>query len=265
LKPVEVLVIDSDSEDGTAQLAANLGCCVYSIPRREFDHGGTRNYGVSRASGDILVFLTQDALPKNPEFLQRLTAPIRDGRAAAAYARQIAAPDANPREVFTRLYNYPPESCLRHITTIQHRTLRSFFFSNAASAFSRASFDSVGQFPAPVPAYEDLILCARLLNAGHYVAYVADAEVVHSHRLTLRETYRRYAGAGLIAKDHHNTLRCASSSGDGFTFTRQQVRYLLRVGRPELIPAAIAEAGVKAFAYCFGSMFPGAHRQVGAG
>jgi rhamnosyltransferase len=255
LRPDEVLVVDSESIDGTANLAASLGCIVHVVLRRRFDHGGSRNLGAEKASGGILVFLTQDALPNTPEFLSRLTAPIREGRAAAAYARQIPSADATPSEAFARLYNYPPQSSVRHISKIDQRTLRTFFFSNAASAVSRAAFDSVGGFPAPVPTNEDMLLCARLLDAGQKIEYVADAEVIHSHNFSLAQVFWRYLRIGVVVEEYRETLRTSGNSSDGFDFVRQQLAHLWRSGHSMQVPRALAEAITKAFAYRCGRAF----------
>ena len=252
IENTEIIIIDSESDDGTARVAASLGCVVHSIARRRFDHGGARNFGADKASGEILVFLTQDALPASSEFLSRLTAPI-DGRlTAASYARQIPAAAATPIETFARSYNYPPQSSLRHISRVERRTLRTFFFSNAASAISRICFERVGRFPAPVQTNEDMLLCARLLDAGYQIAYVAEAEVVHSHQFSLAELFRRYFRIGLVVGEHYDTLRSVGNSGEGFTFVRRQISYLLRAGHYELIPSAVVEASVKALAFHFG-------------
>jgi len=264
VKHLEVIVVDSESEDGTAEMAASLGCIVQSIARCQFDHGGTRNLGVDVSSGDTLVFLTQDALPVSKEFLARLIAPI-DGRiTAASYARQVAAPGATPTEAFARLYNYPRESSTRHISRVEHRTLKTFFFSNTASAVSRACFEAVGRFPAPVPTNEDMLLCARLLDAGYQIAYVAEAEVVHSHDFSLGEVFRRYFRIGKVAREHRATLRVGRNSGEGLDFVRGQIAHLQRIGRSELIPGAVVEAGVKAMAFYCGHAWRWRSTSVGA-
>ena len=105
------------------------------------------------ASGNILVFLTQDALPVSKDFIARLIEPI-DGRVtAAAYARQIPGPEATPTEAFARLYNYPPESSSRHISSVHRRTLKTFFFSNAARPLTGPALRRWGDF---------LLLCQRM-------------------------------------------------------------------------------------------------------
>ena len=71
LRPREIIVIDSDSRDGTAELARSLGAIVYEIDQRDFDHGGTRNEAASRAGGEVLVFMTQDAMPASGDLLER--------------------------------------------------------------------------------------------------------------------------------------------------------------------------------------------------
>jgi rhamnosyltransferase len=255
MKDVEVIVVDSESADGTADLAVSLGCIVQRIARVEFDHGGTRNFAVDMSSGDFLVFLTQDALPVSEKFLARLIAPI-DGRVtAAAYARQIADPKATPTEVFARLYNYPPESSMRHISRVERRSLKAFFFSNTASAISRHCFEKVGRFPSPVATNEDMLLCARLMDTGYQIAYVAEAEVTHSHEFTPAELFRRYFRIGTVAREYQGMLRVERNAKEGLDFVRRQIAHLQRIGRPELIPGAVVEAGLKALAFYCGHVW----------
>jgi glycosyltransferase involved in cell wall biosynthesis len=67
--PVEVLVVDSGSSDGSVEIARRHGARVIEIPRAEFSHGGTRNLAVAEATGDVVVFLTQDATPASEQWL----------------------------------------------------------------------------------------------------------------------------------------------------------------------------------------------------
>ncbi|NCU38313.1 glycosyltransferase, partial [Candidatus Saccharibacteria bacterium] len=83
--PDEILVVDSDSTDGTPRLAQDMGCTVLAIARRDFNHGGTRNLASRHARGDILVFMTQDALPVDSHFLEQLLDPILSGTVTACF------------------------------------------------------------------------------------------------------------------------------------------------------------------------------------
>ena len=206
------------------------------------------------AAGEILVFLTQDVVPCGATFLTCLTAPIKNRLAAASYARQVPGEGASHMETFARLYNYPLESSLRGLPLTGRRTLKAFFFSNAASAVSRCCFEEVGRFPAPVSTNEDMLLCARLLDRGHRIAYVAEAQVTHSHRLTLLQVFRRYFRIGVVAREYHSTLRCVRNSSEGLDFVKSQIGYLSDINRYDLIPVAITEAGVKALAFHFGKI-----------
>ena len=46
---------------------------LIDVPPREFGHGRTRNLGARRAGGDLIAFLTQDAVPA-PGWLDALVA-----------------------------------------------------------------------------------------------------------------------------------------------------------------------------------------------
>ena len=72
LQPSEVLVIDSSSSDGTAELATRDKSRVVVISRAEFCHGGTRQHAAELlADADILVYLTQDAILADASALAR--------------------------------------------------------------------------------------------------------------------------------------------------------------------------------------------------
>jgi glycosyltransferase involved in cell wall biosynthesis len=75
----EIVVVDSNSSDGTAEIAANMGARVLHEPRRGY--GQACLTGLSAAtSPDIVVFLDGDYSDR-PAELPVLVAPIIDGRA----------------------------------------------------------------------------------------------------------------------------------------------------------------------------------------
>jgi glycosyltransferase involved in cell wall biosynthesis len=75
----EVIVVDSNSTDGTPELAANLGARVISEPRRGY--GRACLTGIeSTLSPEIIVFLDGDYSDR-PSELPILLAPILEGRA----------------------------------------------------------------------------------------------------------------------------------------------------------------------------------------
>src|SRR5262245_9578063 len=73
-RPVELMVVDSASTDGSAELARRHGARVIAIAPDEFSHGRTRNLLVEQSRGDHIAFLTQDAVPANERWLAKLLA-----------------------------------------------------------------------------------------------------------------------------------------------------------------------------------------------
>lgn len=94
--PDEILVIDADSTDGTAQQAQratviNWRDILPEIPPRP-GKGESLWRGVAAATGDIIVFIDADLLHPRPGMVRALTEPFRDERihlVKADYQRSI--------------------------------------------------------------------------------------------------------------------------------------------------------------------------------
>src|SRR5215216_6782781 len=68
-RPLEIVVVDSGSTDGSVELARRHGARVEQIPPAEFSHGGTRNRLMELTRGDHVAFVTQDSVPAGPGWL----------------------------------------------------------------------------------------------------------------------------------------------------------------------------------------------------
>lgn len=245
LRPERVIVVDSSSTDGSRADWLAAGCEVVRIDRRDFDHGGTRNLGARLAGdADILVFMTQDAIPADESWLEELCAPLLSGEAVAAYARQLPRPEASPLETFARTFNYPPEPALKTRDDVARLGIKAYFFSNVCSAVKRDAFWAVGGFPERIILNEDMVLAARLMAEGGTVAYAASARVYHSHDYTLKQQFKRNFDIGASWAEVPE-LQGLAVVGEGLRFVRGQLGYVVARGRPELAPYAVLEAATK--------------------
>ncbi len=243
--PDELLIIDSSSTDGTPALWAAGGARLLTIAKRDFDHGGTRNVAARAALGDILVFLTQDALPAHHGWLTALVAPLLAGEAAASYGRQLARADASPLEAFARAFNYPATSQRKTRDDIERLGVKAFFFSNACSSVLKTAFLEVGMYPERTIVNEDYLLAAKLLYAGYAIYYAAEAKVYHSHSYTLAQQAQRSFDIGVSLARGDNGVAEVRASGEGGRYLKAQLAHLWQERRYPLLPYAVLEAAAR--------------------
>jgi len=190
-----ILVVDSSSKDGTAQYARECGVKVEIIPQSDFNHGLTREFARKKLGTNIVVMMTQDAIPACDDLIQRLVKPILSGQAAVSYARQLPHLKAGFFESFPRDFSYSEKSYLRGIEDLKTYGSLTYFCSDSCAAWLNSALDAVGGFDS-VLLGEDSVATARLLQKGFKIAYVAEALVRHSHAFSLLQEFKRYFDAG---------------------------------------------------------------------
>lgn len=228
----EIIVVDSSSHDSTAEIIRRYGNRVrfFQIPQESFDHGKTRDWALRQSSGEVVCFLSQDALPSGSRYLEKLLEPLREPNIAAAYCRQVPRPNASFPEKCIREFNYPAQGKSWGERDISRYGLKAFFFSNVCSAYKRAAYDAVGGFDYPILISEDMMIAAKLLHNGHDLAYTADATVYHSHDLTIHEEYERNARIGFVMEQYRDRLSGVDANDEGFAMLKHVSRELVRGG-----------------------------------
>lgn len=195
----EILAIDSDSDDGTRAALERAGARVTRIARADFGHGRTRNQCAAPARGEFLVFLSQDVVPCDANFLTHLVAAFDAPSVAGAYARILPHASDDPLTARTVLAapeasDVPRESALAEGSTLADLDPRAraelVRFNDVASAIRRRVFE-VLPFP-DVHFGEDAAWAARALAAGHTIRFVPAACVHHAHRYGPRAAFARY-------------------------------------------------------------------------
>lgn len=232
--PGEILVVDSSSEDATRDIVASYagrGVSLDVIERSEFNHGATRDRAFTRTVGDYTLFMTQDAVPAGDCYIERLIAPLMADKAIALVSgRQLPKPDARRFEQLVRAFNYPDEPSVRGAEDLPSYGIKTFFASDVCSAYRRTAYMECGGF-APVNTNEDMLMAARLIAAGHKVAYEPSAAVYHSHNLTPGQQFRRNREVGAFLAVHAGELMGASEIGEGGRLVKAVSAQLLREGR----------------------------------
>lgn len=250
LKP-RVLVVNSSSNDGTVELAREMGAETLVVPRRSFNHGMTREHARRVLGTDIVVMITPDAYATSPDMIGHLVAPIVEGRAAVTYARQIPHTGAGIFERFAREFNYPPESHIRSYDDRARWGSFLYFCSDSCAAWSNPALDAIDGI-GPTLTMEDAIGAAKLLRRGHRIAYVAEAIVHHSHTYSLKQEFRRMFDVGYERRRQKELL--LSSGGDearGSRYVKALMRQLLRE-QPHLILYAVLQNAAKLAGYKLG-------------
>lgn len=227
----EIIVIDSSSEDGTVKICNSLPVKLINIARKDFDHGKTRDIALRESKGDIVIFMTQDAVPTNNELISELVAPFSDPEVAIVTGRQLPKSDASAMEKAIRKFNYPSTSQIRTRIDIPQYGIKTFFSSDVCAAYNRLIYEKIGGFEYPLKTNEDMFFAAKAINAGYKVIYNAEAKVFHSHNLSLREQYRRNYIQGYEIEKHQDLLNGVSQNSEGIMLVKFVSKKLLAQGR----------------------------------
>lgn len=255
--PSQVLVVDSESTDGSFDGEVNQKFQLTRIPKASFNHGGTRDLalGLLDRSIEVVVFLTQDALLANEYALERLVASFSNPQVAAAYGRQLPHKDAKPLGAHARIFNYESASRLKSQASIPEMGLKACFISNSFSAYRVSDLLEAGGFPENVILGEDMYVAGKLLLSGKSIQYAADACVYHSHDYSTIEEFRRYFDTGVFHTMEPWLMdNFGGASGEGLRFVRSELAYLQK-HRPSLIIPSMFRTFMKYLGYKLGRIF----------
>ena len=245
-----ILVIDSDSTDGTADFLGSVKVEHHGISIQNFDHGTTRQLANTLChDADILIYMTQDAILANSDALKNLIAAFNDPKVGAAYGRQLPRKSANPIEAHARVFNYPPESRQKSIEDIPLMGIKTAFISNSFAAYRRIALNGIGGFPDHCIVSEDTYVAAKMILSGWKIAYCNDAQVYHSHNYSYWQEFQRYFDIGVFHARQPWIRQCfGGAEGEGGRFLRSETRYLL-IRAPHLLPSSLLRTGIKFFGF----------------
>jgi rhamnosyltransferase len=254
LDPRQFLIIDSESTDDSCAAFRAFGATVIGIERQTFNHGGTRQRAVEmRPDAEVIVMLTQDAIPQTVDAIARLVDAFDDPQVGMAYGRQLPRITARGIERHARLMNYPPGSETRALDDRLRVGVKTIFCSDSFAAYRASALGAVGGFPEDAFFAEDQLVAGRMLIEGWRIAYRGDAEVIHSHGYSILEEFRRYFDVGVFhGRNRWLIDTFGTAEGEGLRFIRSELRYLARHD-PAQLPSAMTRTFAKYAGYKMGA------------
>ena len=229
---------------------------VHHLTKEEFDHGGTRARAAELSDSDVMVFMTQDAMPADRELLAELLKALdQEENIAAAYARQLPNAECSFVERYTRAFNYPDTSLVKTKADLDKYGIKTFFCSNVCAAYKKDIYEKQGGFVRRTIFNEDMIYAGGLIRAGYGIAYAAEARVIHSHNYNCMQQFHRNFDLGVSQAEHPEIFEGVPSEGEGMRLVKKTLAYLIHSGRIWLIPGFVLQCAGKYAGYLAGKKF----------
>jgi glycosyltransferase involved in cell wall biosynthesis len=185
LKDIEIIVVDSGSNDETIEIAKAYKAKIIEIPPEKFSHAYSRNTGAENASGKYLFFTVQDALPPTEFFLYELLNELKNSDVKAVSCAEFPREDA---DLFYRI------SMMEHAKFLEvdkgNRILSQPENEDYINLRKNAQLTNIAclipkeifmEYKFRGPYAEDLDLGIRLIKDGHKLKLLNSIKIIHSH------------------------------------------------------------------------------------
>ncbi|MBO6109170.1 MAG: glycosyltransferase [Eubacterium sp.] len=249
---------DDESEDNavTSKLLDVKGSVVTTLPKRVYDHGGTRNKGASMSEAMYVLFMTQDAVPEDDELIKKMLDTLKsDDEIAVVYARQLPNDRAGEIERYTRKFNYPEESSIKSKDDLEKLGIKTYFCSNVCAMYRHDIYDGLGGFVRHTIFNEDSIMAAHIIQAGYKIAYDAGAHIIHSHDYTYTQSFKRNFDLAVSQKQYSEIFDSVSSESEGIKLVLKTAEHLMERGRWYELPELFVGSAFKYAGYFMGKRY----------
>ncbi len=251
-----ILILNTEEEYWNIEWTQGIsGVEVFHLKKSEFDHGATRDMGAGFSAADILVYMTQDAMPKDEYLIEHLVQAFEKPMVKAAYARQLPKKDCKIAEGCVRMFNYPEESTVHTLDDLPILGIKTYFCSNVCAAYDHQLYTELGGFTRPCIFNEDMLYAARIITLGYAVAYVAEAEVYHSHNYSNMQQYHRNFDNGVSQAMHPEIFSNVHSTGEGMRLVKAVTKYLISLRRAYLLPGFYLQCAFRMVGFRLGKNY----------
>ena len=253
----KIIIINTRTDIFPEELdRSNYEIEITHIEPDQFDHGGTRNIGAGMSDADIVVYMTQDAIPVDEKLIGTFAKIFEENPdIGIAYGRQLPREECNIIERYTRRFNYPEKSLIKTKEDLPRLGIKTFFCSDVCAAYRRNYLLSAGGFEDPTIFNEDMIFAGKRIYAGDKVAYVAEAKVIHSHNYTGRQQFHRNFDLAVSQAQHPEVFEGVPSEGEGIRMVKATAKYLVRNGYPWKVFTLVYQSGCKYIGYFLGKRY----------
>lgn len=241
--------------DGEPCFCGKLPMELHHVSKEEFDHGGTRDMGIRYSDADVVVCMTQDAMPKHDTLIAGLVKGLAQPGVAIAYACQLPAEDAGVIETYSRSFNYPDTDRVKTKADLAELGIKTYFASNVCAAYEREIYLKLGGFLHKTIFNEDMIFASDAIRAGYGIAYCSKAQVVHSHNYTCMQQFHRNFDLAVSQADNSQIFAEVSSESEGIRMVKSNVAFLCSIRKPYLIPSLVMVSGFKYLGYRMGKNY----------
>lgn len=173
--PIEIVVLDSNSTDGTdSMFAAEFSESSIRYYRLDWNPGVSegRNIAMSKATGDILVIVDDDAVVIDCNATQLLVDRFKDDSNIGALAFKIVDYETGGIQKGYRLS--------RNRELDLNTEFENWGFRGAGHAIRYSVFAEVGPYPDYSPwGHEELDICLKIIDAGYSIWYFPQVQVAH--------------------------------------------------------------------------------------
>jgi len=232
------------------------GLEIHDLDKGAFDHAGTRAEAARKSNADVMIFMTQDAVPADGKMIENLLAPFSDDKVGVTYARQLPKEDCRIVESYIRSFNYPDTDMAKSAADLDKMGIKTYFCSDVCAAYRKDVYEALGGFEAPAIFNEDMVFAAKVIKSGRIVYYASGARVIHSHNYTNRQQFQRNFDLAVSQSDHPEIFADVKSESEGKKLVLATMGHLFRLGKPWLVFPFIVSC-----AYKYLGFYKGKHYQ----